>query len=584
MIYTKKSPALLIMGLVVLLWGWLNQSGNLDGVQGWLHKSTYAEHVKAQDKFTAEVSAAAEKAAAEGKPAPQLSPPKSKFNDLKAEQANYSFIFGGIATLLGLGILAWRPREGHLDYYLSIFPGIAYLIFIAFVVRWGLDPLFAGWGKAAQPTLGWDFAKIFNLNYVVLGILIGILIVNVFRIPDWAANGVRTARFFLKTGVILLGTLYSAAELAQLGALSVVMIGIFVLGSVWLVLIMGKRMRAENSMTAVLSAGMGVCGVSATVAASPVVNAKAAEIAYTIGTILVWGVACMFIFPTIGHLLGMGPVQFGAWAGTGILNSAQVAGAALAFDPHGIETLKVAEIFNITRVLFLPLIVLWLAAWYVKHEVGAQKVNLGQVLVAKFPVFVLGFILMFALSTLGAFSPAGHYQGKYFSGEQVKQDKLLGDKDLRALETELVRLSGPEGTQALADHFTAKAVNIGQRHAAPADALQGLKDLIANRKMTSRDQDGVLVATAKLPGLEAGAKGAIEKASKAAWHSSKTIAAFREWLAWLFAVGLIGLGMQITVKSLKQAGGKPLIIGGVVGTLKAVGSLIVVLLFVREFI
>ena len=159
-----------------------------------------------------------------------------------------------------------------------------------------------------------------------------------------------------------------------------------------------------------------------------------------------------------------------------------------------------------------------------------------------------------------------------------------GDKDLKALVAELSRLRSTEGTQALADHFTAKAVNIGQRHATAADAQQGLQDLIANRKMTSRDQDGVLVATAKLPGLEAGAKGAIEKASKAAWHSSKSIAAFREWLAWLFAVGLIGLGMQITVKSLKQAGGKPLIIGGIVGTLKAVGSLIVVLLFVREFI
>ena len=42
--------------------------------------------------------------------------------------------------------------------------------------------------------------------------------------------------------------------------------------------------------------------------------------------------------------------------------------------------------------------------------------------------------------------------------------------------------------------------------------------------------------------------------------------------------------MQITVAALKQAGGKPLIIGGVVGLIKAVGSLIVVLLFVREFI
>ncbi len=584
MIYTKKSPALLIMGLLIVLWGWLNASGTIDGMQSWLQTTAYADHLKVNEKFESELRSATEKAAAEGKPAPQLTRPQSKFDQAKADQSQLSYIFGGIATLLGLVILGRRPKEGHLDYYLSIVPGMVYMLFIAFIVRWGLDPMFHNWGKAAEPSLGWDFAKIFNLNYVVLGIILGILIVNVFRIPDWAANGVRTARFFLKTGVILLGTLYSAAELAQLGALSVVMIGIFVLGSVWLVLIMGKRMQAENSMTAVLSAGMGVCGVSATVAASPVVNAKAAEIAYTIGTILVWGVACMFIFPTIGHLLGMGPVQFGAWAGTGILNSAQVAGAALASDPTGIETLKVAEIFNITRVLFLPLIVLWLAAWYVKHEVGAQKVNLGQVLIAKFPVFVLGFILMFALSTLGVFSPAGHYQGKYFSGEQVKQDKLLGDKDLKALEAELNRLQGPEGTQALTDHFTAKAVNIGQHHATAADAQQALRDLIANRKLTSRDQDGVLAATAKLPGLEAGAKGAIEKASKAAWHSSKSIAAFREWLAWLFAVGLIGLGMQITVKSLKQAGGKPLIIGGVVGTLKAVGSLIVVLLFVREFI
>ncbi len=42
--------------------------------------------------------------------------------------------------------------------------------------------------------------------------------------------------------------------------------------------------------------------------------------------------------------------------------------------------------------------------------------------------------------------------------------------------------------------------------------------------------------------------------------------------------------MQITAKTIKQAGGKPLIIGGIVGTIKALGSLIVVLLFVREFI
>jgi len=144
------------------------------------------------------------------------------------------------------------------------------------------------------------------------------------------------------------------------------------------------------------------------VAAAPVVQAKSTEIAYTIGTILLFGVLCMFIFPIVGKSMGMGYIQFGAWAGTGILNSAQVAGAALAFQPNGIETLKVAEIFNITRVLFLPIIVLWLAVWYVRREVSAQKVDLVQVIVGKFPVFVLGFILMFALSSTGIFAPALH--------------------------------------------------------------------------------------------------------------------------------------------------------------------------------
>jgi len=259
--------------------------------------------------------------------------------------------------------------------------------------------------------------KLLGLNYVVLGIVAGIVIVNFFKIPDWAKNGVRLSRLGLKTGVILLGTLYSAAELKNLGGLSIIMIGFFVLGSVGLVLWLGARRNIPNSMAGVLSAGMGVCGVSATVAAAPVVQAKSVEIAYTIGTILLWGVGCMFIFPVVGNLLGMSYVQFGAWAGTGILNSAQVAGAALAYQPDGIETLKVAEIFNITRVLVLPIIVIWLAVWYVRREgeENTAKVNVGKVIFEKFPVFVLGFILMFALSTTGVFAPANHYkqyQGK----------------------------------------------------------------------------------------------------------------------------------------------------------------------------
>lgn len=561
MIYTQRSPALFIIGVLLLAWGWLNSSNRIDDMQAWLQRSAYSDHAKVKEKFDAELRVATEQAQAEGKPAPQMRMPLSRFDTAKADQAKLAFIFGGAFVAFGLLVLAWTPRAGNADYFLSVVPGFAFIFIIACVVRWGLDPVFANWGRMVKDSgfLSWNFASIFNLNYVVLGIVIGIVVANVTRIPAWAASGVRTARLFLKTGVVLLGALYSLTELAQLGALSVVMVGVFVLGSVWLVLILGRRMQAGNSMTGILSAGVGVCGVSAAVAAAPVVHARAVDIAYTIGTILIWGVGCMFLFPTIGHLFDMGPVQFGAWAGTGILNSAQVAGAALAYDPNGIETLKVAEIFNITRVLFLPIIVVWLAAWYVKHEEGAQKMDLRQVLISKFPVFVIGFLLMFALSSTGVFTPAGHYQGKYFSAEQVKEDQLLRPKEVRALEGELAKVG--DAAQA-----------------------QAVKDLIAQRKVSSRAQDDLLKHVAKIKGLDPLAKSGMEKASKAAWHNSKIIGAFRDWLAWLFSIGLTGLGMQITAKTIQQAGGKPLIIGGIVGTLKAVGSLVIVLLFVREFI
>jgi uncharacterized membrane protein YadS len=278
--------------------------------------------------------------------------------------------FGAVAALIGAWQLFGSHSEGHWDYYSSSIAGGMFILLIAMLVRWFIAPEVAvisqSMGKVGET--GKYIHKLLGLNYVVMGIVTGIIIVNVFKVPDWAQNGVRLSRLGLKTGVILLGTLYSAAELKNLGGLSIVMIGVFVLGSVGMTLFMGRRMKIPNSMGGVLSAGMGVCGVSATVASAPVVQAKSVEIAYTIGTILLWGVGCMFVFPIVGQLLGMSYVQFGAWAGTGILNSAQVAGAALAYQPNGIETLKVAEIFNITRVLVLPIIVVWLAVWYVKHE------------------------------------------------------------------------------------------------------------------------------------------------------------------------------------------------------------------------
>jgi uncharacterized membrane protein YadS len=516
MVYTKKHPALLIMGVIMLTIAVLVDFALVDGVINFLQ---IQKHL--------------------------------------SEMTYLSYLFGTIAFVVGSWNYFGRHKEGHLDYYLSTVAGAMFILFIAMIIRWFVAPFVAVLSKQMGPIMGAKYLhQVLGLNYIVLGILTGIIIVNFFKIPEWAKNGIRLSRLGLKTGVVLLGTLYSLAELQQLGFLSVIMVGVFVLGSVGIVLWMGTRLNIPNSMGGVLSAGMGVCGVSATVASAPVVQAKSVEIAYTIGTILLWGVGCMFLFPIVGHLLNLGYVQFGAWAGTGILNSAQVAGAALAYQPDGIETLKVAEIFNITRVLILPIIVIWLAIWYVKREENAPNVNVAQVALKKFPIFVLGFIVMFALSSTGIFAPANHYKGKYFDNETAS---LLTEANLSILKTEQAKVKRQ-------------------------DYKAALTKLIENRKVMSIDDDNSLRGLVNANILSEAANKVLKSAHKAVRHTANKIKKFRQFITWLFAFGLVGLGMQITFASIKQAGGEPLIIGGIVGTLKAVLSLIVVLLFVEDSI
>ncbi|MCG6976556.1 MAG: putative sulfate exporter family transporter [Acidiferrobacterales bacterium] len=522
MVYTKKSPALLIIGIVLLAIWYLAQSGMMNG---------YLEHLAMGKKYK-----------------------------MMSELTTLPLYFGVISAVLGAWQLFGSHKEGHFDYYSSTIAGGMFILLIAMLVRWFVAPEVAvvshAMGKVGET--GKYIHKLLGLNYVVLGILAGIIVVNVFKVPEWAQNGVRLSRLGLKTGVILLGTLYSAAELKNLGGLSIVMIGFFVLGSVGMTLWIGARRNIPNSMGGVLSAGMGVCGVSATVAAAPVVQAKSVEIAYTIGTILLWGVGCMFVFPIVGHLFGMSYIQFGAWAGTGILNSAQVAGAALAFQPDGIETLKVAEIFNITRVLVLPIIVLWLAVWYVRREEGAAQVNVGEVIFNKFPVFVLGFILLFALSTTGIFAPANHYKGKYFNNTtDFKESKLLKAEDKATLQSELGKVEREDRKAALGR-------------------------LIENGKVMSIDDDDVLRGLVNSKVLSKDANHILKHAHKAVRHTAKKVKAFRHWIVWLFAFGLTGLGMQITVASMKQAGGQPAVIGGIVGATKAILSLVVVLMLISD--
>jgi len=141
----------------------------------------------------------------------------------------------------------------------------------------------------------------------------------------------------------------------------------------------------------------------------------------------------------------------------------------------------------------------------------------------------------------------------------VKESKMLSDKDAEVLKVEADKVT--DGTQKTA-----------------------LASLFENKKATSFEHDRQLAAIMNSHALSVKANKVLKKMHSAVYKPAPRISKFRDIIAWFFTFGLVGLGMQITMASIKQAGGQPLIIGSMIGAVKAVGSLIVVWLLVKEIV
>lgn len=245
----------------------------------------------------------------------------------------------------------------------------------------------------------------FQLTYVAILLLGGMIIRNTIGLPKVFRPGAVLARPIIKPGIVLLGGYYLWSNLLKVGIFALLLVLIFIVGTTVLVSILGRRMKQDDGLMGVMAAGTGICGVSAAVAVAPVVNAKPRDFFYAVGTILLFGTVALFTFPYIGKALGMSQPVFGAWVGTAILNTAQLVAAATWY---GHDSLLTANIINIVRVGFIPLVVIYCIWFYVIRQATAEgkheKINKWQVVKEKFPLFILGFFAMVTLNEFGVFT------------------------------------------------------------------------------------------------------------------------------------------------------------------------------------
>jgi uncharacterized integral membrane protein (TIGR00698 family) len=240
-----------------------------------------------------------------------------------------------------------------------------------------------------------------NIEYVLWAIAIGLVISNTVGVPRVFERGVATYEFWLKAGIVLLGSRFLLGDIRDLGSLSLLLAGIAIALSFAFMHLLGHAFGLKPKLTSLLAIGSSICGVSAIIAAKPAIDADDEDASYAIAAILALGAISLFAFPLIGHSLHLSDKAYGLWAGLAVDNTAEATAAgALYSDAAG----KVAVLAKTTRNALIGFVVLAYAIYWASKGEAQAVGNKAAFLWRKFPKFVLGFLLISLLATLGYFT------------------------------------------------------------------------------------------------------------------------------------------------------------------------------------
>lgn len=235
---------------------------------------------------------------------------------------------------------------------------------------------------------------------MILAIVLGAIAHNLVGVPESARAGIAfTMRRILRLGIILLGFQLTAQQLVEVGGRGVAIIVATLAVTFLVTKLLGRLLGVERRLAELIAAGTSICGASAVIATNTVTKGSDEDVAYAVACVTVFGSASMLLYPTLPVLLHLGPHGFGLWAGASIHEIAQV--VATSFQ-DGTEAGHFGTIAKLARVLMLAPLVIALglaAARKTRNSAGAGP-QPGRAK-APLPLFVLGFLAVVAINSLG---------------------------------------------------------------------------------------------------------------------------------------------------------------------------------------
>lgn len=248
------------------------------------------------------------------------------------------------------------------------------------------------------------------ISPVMMAILSGLVISNAVRLPAQFSPGLKfVVKKVLRLGIVLLGVRLSVVEVFRLGAVGIPIVLGCIAAALIFTTLLSRIVQLPEKLGTLIAVGTSICGVSAIVATGPAIESTEEEIAYAVSVITIFGLVATVVYPYLANLLfGGDPIKAGLFLGTAVQDTSQVTGAALLYSDlfSRPDTLKVAVVTKLIRNIFMAFVIPFMAYRYSRRKVvddaAGNTVAAGRLRVAKFfPLFILGFVCMAAVRSVG---------------------------------------------------------------------------------------------------------------------------------------------------------------------------------------
>jgi uncharacterized integral membrane protein (TIGR00698 family) len=223
---------------------------------------------------------------------------------------------------------------------------------------------------------------------LVLGLLIALFVGHPFLHLNHKAT-----HLLLQVSVVGLGFGIDAATALKAGREGFLFPVVSIIGTLGFGLLLGRWMKIDGKTSLLISGGTAICGGSAIAALAPVIRAKEGQVSVALGAVFILNSVALFLFPVVGHWLGLSQVQFGLWSAIAIHDTSSVVGAAGRYGP---EALQIATTIKLARALWIIPVSLLTALLFRRTNVPTGA-TAGPKL--KIPYFIGLFVIAILLNT-----------------------------------------------------------------------------------------------------------------------------------------------------------------------------------------